>query len=128
MNKTIEKITVVTLEGLYDVYTHDSRDVPSDVTAVLTLLPNEIEKGIDCGMVIERALVDVVATPEGRVIDIRIDLQSIGFLAVRNYCLTSGVTPPDLLQVFDDIEDPELRRIIDNDDGVYLLPLLGEPV
>jgi hypothetical protein len=32
-----------------------------------------------------------------------------------------------MLQAFNDIEDPELRRIINND-GIYLLPLLGEAV
>jgi hypothetical protein len=130
MTTTTEKIAVVALDGAYNVYTHrSSRDVPSAVRAVLHSLPNEIDKAIvEDGMVLVRSLVDVVTTPEGRVIDIRIALQSIGFLAVRTYCLTSGVTPPTLLQVFDDIEDPELCRIINNDEGVYLLPLLGEVV
>ena len=130
MNRTIEKIAVVALDGFYNVFTHkSSRDVPSDVKAVLHSLPNELDRELEDGTLGPvRSLVDVVTTPEGRVIDIRIALVSIGFLAVRNYCLTSGVTPPIMLQVFDDIEDPELQRIINNDDGVYLLPLLGEKV
>ncbi len=132
MTRTTEKIATVALDGAYNVFTHESsHDVPSDVAAVLTLLPNQIERVVDWGVIFPPAVMDVVATPEGKVIDIRFDLQSIGFLAVRNYCLTAGATPPDLLQVFDDIEDPEFCRIINNDDyddGIYLLPLLGEAV
>jgi len=128
MNRTTEKIAVVTLEGHYNVYTHNSsRDVPSDVAAVLHALPNQVDKVIYCGAIYEESLVHIIATQEGKVIDIRFDQQSVGFLAVRNYCLTAGATPPLMIQAFDDIEDPELRRII-NDDGVYLLPLLGEKV
>jgi len=128
MTKTTEKIAVVALNGTYNVFTHgSSHDVPSDVTALLSLMPDQVDKVLVCGILITRALVDIVATQEGKVIDIRFDQQSIGFLAVRNYCLTSGATPPTMLQVFDDIEDPELCRII-NEDGVYLLPLLGEDI
>ncbi len=128
MTKTIEKIAIVALDGAYNVYTHkSSRDVPSDVQEVLTLLPDEIDKAIEVKTGPFRSLVTVVTTPEGKVIDIRFALNSIGLLAVRSYCLTAGVTPPELLQAFD-AEDPEFRLIINNCDGVYLLPLLGEAV
>jgi hypothetical protein len=127
MTRTIEKIAVIPLYGVYNVHTYNSSRGAWDVQVLMTLLPNEIEKGVDCGMVIERALVDVVTTPEGKVIDIRFDLQSIGYLAVRTYCQTAGITPPLMIQAFDDFEDPELQQIIDNN-GVYLLPLLGEAV
>jgi hypothetical protein len=129
MNRTTEKIAVVALEGFYNVYTHNSsQDIPSDVAAVLHTLPNEIDRPVEGGTVPVRSLVDVVTTPEGKVIDIRIALESIGYLAVRTYCLTANVTPPRRLQIFDDIEDPELAQIIYNAEGVYLLPLLGETV
>jgi hypothetical protein len=129
MTRTTEKIAIVALEGNYNVYTHNSsRDVPSNVKAVLHSLPNELDRELEDGTTGPvRSLVDVVTTPEGKVIDIRIALNSIGYLAVRTYCQTAGITPPLMLQVFDDIEDLELQQIIDNT-GVYLLPLLGEKV
>ena len=129
MNRTPkmnEMCVAVALDGAYNVYTHQALSyTPTDVEKVLDLLPLRAE-GIDPGMVVESYDVDVVATPEGKVLDIRIRLESIGFHAVRNYCRVAGAEAPVVLQHFK-IGSPTLERFVE-ENGVYLLPLLGEKV
>jgi hypothetical protein len=128
MNETIntnEMAGAVALDGAYDVYTHNSiaSTMPEDARKVFSLLPSST-KGVDPGMVVESYDVDVVATPEGKVIDIRIGIESIGFHAVRNYCRVAGVEVPVLMAQFK-IGSFDLQTFCE-ENAVYLLPLFGE--
>ena len=125
--KMNEMRVAVALDGSYNVYDHQSiATSPTDVEKVIDLLPHSTTKGVDPGMVVESYDMDVVATPEGKVLDIRIKVESIGFHAVRNYCLVAGVEAPVVLKQFK-IGSPDLERFVE-ENGVYLLPLFGEEV
>lgn len=127
MNETIntnEMAVAVALDGAYNVFLRTSSGIPTDVEKVFDLLPHPTAKGVDPGMVVETYDVDVVATPEGKVLDIRIGLESIGFHAVRNYCRVAGVDVPVSLKQFK-IGSYDLQLFVE-ENGVYLLPLFGE--
>jgi hypothetical protein len=126
--KMNEMCVAVALDGAYNVYTRQSIAIktPTDVLKVLDLLPHPMTKGVDPGMVVESYDMDVVATPEGKVLDIRIKVESVGFHAVRNYCRVAGVEAPVVLKQFK-IGSPDLERFVE-ENGVYLLPLFGEEV
>jgi len=121
-------VAVVALEGAYDVFTHETIDslAPPAVVRVLQALPDTVGTRVVEGKIVQRPLVDVVATPEGEVVDIRINLESIGYFAVRTFCLSSTVKPPALLSYFC-LGDLELVQFVD-DHPVYILPLFGDEV
>jgi hypothetical protein len=127
MNEMKTTVAAVALDGLYEVYTDASIAVkiPTDVLKVISLMPISLAaKGIDPGMVVANYDVDIVTTPEGNVIDIHLNGDSIGYHAVRNYCLTAEVKVPALLGQFE-IDSLTLETFIEST-SCYLLPLFGE--
>jgi hypothetical protein len=124
MNETNEMnttVAAVALDGLYEVWLRTTIGKPSNVERVFNLLHYD---GLYPEMVVDSYDASVVTTPEGDVLDIRLNGDSIGYHAVRNYCLTAGVKVPVSLGQFE-INSFPLETFIEGT-PCYLLPLFGE--
>jgi hypothetical protein len=121
MNEMNTTVAAVALDGLYEVWLRTTIRKPSDVDKVFDLLNHG---GLDPEMVVDSYEASVIATPEGDVIDICLNGDSIGYHAVRNYCLIAEVKVPALLGQFELGSFP-LETFIE-ETPCYLLPLFGE--